>query len=65
MKKEYKIDGMSCQHCVKAVEKELEKLPLLNKNVEIGNAKIEFDDSKVSDEAIKKAIEEAGYKVVE
>ena len=65
MKKEYKIEGMSCGHCVMAVEKELNKLDIENMKVEIGSAKIEFDPDKVSEEDIKNAIREAGYKVTE
>ena len=42
MNKEFKIEGMSCGHCVVAVEKELNKLEIKDKKVEIGSAKIEF-----------------------
>ena len=59
-----KIDGMSCQHCVMAVKKELSKLDLNLKDVQIGSADLEYDESKVSKDDIVKAVEEAGYKVV-
>ena len=62
--KELKIEGMSCGHCVMAVNKELEKLNLEEKQVEIGSAKVSFDESKISEDKIKEAIEEAGYKVI-
>ena len=65
MNKEFKIEGMSCGHCVMAVEKELNKLVIEKKNVEIGSAKIEFDPDKVSEEDIKNSITEAGYTVTE
>ena len=65
MNKEYKIEGMSCSHCVMAVEKELNKLDIENKKVEIGSVKIEFDPAKVSEEDIKNSIREAGYTVTE
>ncbi|MEJ5351294.1 MAG: heavy-metal-associated domain-containing protein [Melioribacteraceae bacterium] len=61
--KELIIDGMSCQHCVMAVQKELSKLNLDSFDVKIGSAKITFDESKVKEEEIEKAIENAGYKV--
>lgn len=64
MKTLFKIDGMSCQHCVMAVKKEIQKLDVKNLDVKIGEASVEFDESKVSEENIKKAIEEAGYIVV-
>ncbi len=65
MNKEFKIEGMSCGHCVMAVEKELNKLGIKNKKVKIGSAKIEFDPDKVSEEDIKNSITEAGYIVIE
>ena len=64
MKTIFKIDGMSCQHCVMAVKKEIQKLDVKNLDVKIGEASVEFDESKVSEENIKKAIEVAGYIVV-
>ena len=65
MEKTFNIDGMSCDHCVMAVEKELGKLEIEKKKVGIGSAKISFDLEIVSEENIKDAIEEAGYKVIE
>jgi len=65
MKKEFKIEGMSCGHCVTAIEKELNKLALEKKKVEIGSADVEFDPDKVSEEDIKSSITEAGYIVIE
>ncbi len=65
MEKTFKIDGMSCGHCVMAVEKGLNKLEIENIKVEIGSAKVSFDAGKVSEENIKNAIEETGYKVIE
>jgi copper chaperone len=65
MNKEFKIDGMSCSHCVMAVEKELDKLDVKKKKVEIGSVKIEFDPDKVSEEDINNSIREAGYTVIE
>ncbi len=65
MEKEFKIEGMSCGHCVMALEKELNKLDIKNKKVEIGSAKIEFDPDKVSEEDIKNSITESGYIVIE
>lgn len=48
-----------------AVKDELEKIPHLQvRNVDIGSASIEYDESQVSDEAIVEAIEEAGYFLV-
>ena len=64
MKKEYKIDGMSCNHCVKAVQKTLSEINLIQFEVRIGSAKVEFNEIEINEEAIIRAIEDAGYKVV-
>ena len=58
-----KIDGMSCNHCVMAVEKNLSQIKLIKFKVTIGSAKVEFDENEIAEEVIIKAIEEAGYKV--
>ncbi|PKL88403.1 MAG: hypothetical protein CVV23_10280 [Ignavibacteriae bacterium HGW-Ignavibacteriae-2] len=62
--KEFKIEGMSCGHCVMAVNKALQKLELKDKQVEIGSAKVDFDETKTGEDQIKKAIEDSGYRVV-
>lgn len=64
MKSKIKIDGMSCQHCVMAVKKEVQKLNVTNLEVKIGEAFVEYDENKVSEAAIKRAIESAGYIVI-
>ena len=64
MKTLIKIDGMSCQHCVMAVKKGIQKLDVTNLDVKIGEALVEFDENKVSEENIKQAIVESGYIVV-
>jgi copper ion binding protein len=62
-----KIQGMSCQHCVMAVTKALEKIPgLKNVKVDLDKGEATFENMQnVSWENIRKAVEEAGYKVVE
>jgi copper chaperone CopZ len=58
------IDGMSCQYCVMAVKKEIQKLDVQKLNVQIGKATVEFDEIKLKIEAIENAIKEAGYIVI-
>ena len=59
------IEGMSCGHCVMHVKKELSKVSGLTiENVEIGKARVQYDEAKVTTDQISKAIEEAGYKLV-
>lgn len=63
--KEFKIEGMSCNHCVMAVKNGLKKIEGLNINkVEIGSAKVEFDENKTDTQKIIDAIEESGYTVI-
>jgi copper chaperone len=64
MKKTIKIDGMSCNHCVMSVEKNLSKLNLKDYKVEIGSAEVEFDEIKVNENEIIEAIQKAGFQVV-
>lgn len=61
--KKINIEGMSCGHCVMAVKKELSKIEVDSFDVQIGSATIQFEETKVSEEQIESAIEEAGYKV--
>jgi copper chaperone len=63
--KELKIEGMSCGHCVTAVKKGLSKVADVQvDDVQIGNARVQYDETKVTEKTIIEAIEEAGYKVV-
>jgi copper chaperone len=64
MKSIIKIDGMSCQHCVMAVKKEILKLNVQNLEVKIGEAVVEFDEMKLTENDISKAITNAGYSVI-
>ncbi len=58
------IEGMSCQHCVMRVKKAIEGLKGINKaDVEIGQAKVKFDESLTGKKEIEEAIVKAGYKV--
>lgn len=59
-----KIKGMNCNHCVMAVRKELQKLNINVKNVLVGSAEIEYDESKLPRKTIEQAIDEAGYKII-
>ncbi len=62
--KELRISGMSCGHCVMAVRKALSSLAGVQvKDVKIGSASIAYDETKVNEQAIHEAVEEAGYEV--
>lgn len=64
MTKIFKIEGMSCGHCVMAVKKELVKISLEKSDVKIGEAVVDFNENLVTEKDIADAIEKAGYKVI-
>lgn len=60
----FEISGMSCGHCVKAVDKALQQTDGVRvQNVAIGTATVEFDPSKVDTSAIARVIDDAGFQV--
>jgi copper chaperone len=62
----FKVPDMSCGHCKAAVEAELNKLSGVensNADLEKSTVAVRFDESRVSVEQLKGAIEEAGYTV--
>lgn len=62
--KEFIIEGMSCGHCVKAVEIEFSKIALKEFQVAVGSAEVTYDENSVDETKITAAIDEAGFKVV-
>jgi copper chaperone len=65
MKKIISVEGMSCGHCVKHVNEAL--VDLGAKDVEVSlEAKVAIAEIslEITDEAIKLALEDAGYEVV-
>lgn len=68
MKKTFKIQGMSCAACAKAIERvtlKLEGVDMSSVNLATEKLDIEFDEQKVSVERIFAAIEKAGFKAFE
>ncbi|MGF7048993.1 copper chaperone [Paenibacillus sp. DS2015] len=60
-----KVEGMSCNHCLNAVEGAVKSVGAVGKvNLELKNVTVEYDDSKVKLDAIKAAIVDQGYDVV-
>ncbi|WP_201317624.1 copper chaperone CopZ [Paenibacillus sp. EPM92] len=60
-----RVEGMSCNHCVNSVEGALKNLGAVGKvDLAAKSVTVEFDESKVSLNAIKEAIEDQGYDVV-
>ena len=65
MEKTLKIEGMMCNHCKMHVEKALNNLDGVSAEVNLEDKSAKAILSKeVSDEVLKQAVEEAGYKVI-
>jgi copper chaperone len=63
---EFKVEGLTCGHCVKAVTEAVHAVaPQANVAVDLkeGLVKIEAKSATIQTEALIKAIEEEGYKV--
>jgi copper ion binding protein len=66
MKTILKIDGMSCEHCVKHVTEALEGVAGVNSakvNLKKNSAEVKHGDDVTLD-SLKAAVVEAGYEVV-
>ena len=61
------VQGMSCGHCVNAVESSVGKLngvEQVNVHLESGKVDVSFDNEKVTLSEIKETIDDQGYDVV-
>lgn len=56
------IEGMSCEHCVRAVRGRLERTDGVKvDDVNIGSAVLDYDPAKTSVDDIEEAIADEGY----
>ncbi len=63
--REFTIEGMSCQHCVMAVKKELAKVQGVEiRDVRIGSASVRYDETRTDASRLEAAIVRAGYRVL-
>lgn len=59
------VEGMSCNHCVQAVEGALQEIGATGKvNLEAKSVDIEYDADQVDIMKLTDAIEEQGYDVI-
>jgi len=66
MKKVMLVEGMSCQHCVKAVTNALKELEgVTDVKVDLESKKVEVEGENLVDQTLREAVEDAGYDVVE
>ena len=64
MKNTFRITGMTCASCAKAIERSVGKVEgILSANVNLATEKlfVEFDESKTDPETIRDAVKKAGY----
>lgn len=62
-----KVEGMSCNHCVATIEKNVAAMIGVNEataNLSDKTVTIEFDETKVTEKAIRTTIENQGYDVL-
>lgn len=58
------ITGMSCMHCVKAIESVLDRLDGVEVlKVEIGSATIRYDEARINTFDISEVVREEGYSI--
>jgi len=56
------IEGMTCSHCVRAVEGRLQKSPGVEvDSVKVGSAELRYDPARTNVEQIADAIADEGY----
>ena len=59
---ELTIEGMSCEHCVRAVKNRLTATPGVTVDeVVVGSAKLRYDPAKTNVDEIEEAIADEGY----
>ena len=67
-KESFKIEGMSCASCAKAVERAAQKLDGVTEasvNFATGELSLNYESSKFKFTELKKVIEKAGYRIIE
>ncbi|MDA8375064.1 MAG: heavy-metal-associated domain-containing protein [Actinomycetota bacterium] len=61
----FRVDGMTCQHCVKAVSDELAQVPgITDFDVNLDTKLVTVNGDALDDAAIVAAVDEAGYEAL-
>lgn len=55
------IEGMSCDHCVRAVEKALGQPGVANPRVRVGAAELDYDPAQATPASLLAALAEEGF----
>lgn len=60
----YVVSGMTCSHCVASVREEVAEVEgVAGVDVDLDSGRLTVTGADVSDDAVKSAVEEAGYQV--
>jgi copper ion binding protein len=61
----YQVKGMTCDHCVQAVTKEISKLDgVTDIDIDLASGQVTVaSEQALSDDAVREAVDEAGYEV--
>jgi copper chaperone CopZ len=64
MRTTYTVTGMTCQHCVDAVSREITTVPgVTGVDVDLATGRVEVSGEGFTDEAVAAAVDEAGYEL--
>jgi len=60
-----KVEGMSCQHCVRAVTKALEAIPgVTDVKVDLARGEASFEEAQpVDEQTLRERLRKAGYRL--
>jgi len=62
--KTYTVVGMTCGHCVASVKEEVGEIPgVTGVEVDLATGRLDVTGEGVSNEAVRRAVEEAGYRL--
>jgi copper chaperone len=63
----YTVTGMTCEHCVASVTEEVSEIPGVTAvDVDLASGAVRVTgDAPISDDAVRAAVDEAGYELVE
>lgn len=61
----YRVDGMTCDHCVRSVRAEVAQVPgVTDVDVDLAGGSVTVtSEGEIDDAAVRAAVEEAGYEV--
>jgi copper chaperone CopZ len=63
--RDYAVSGMTCNHCVLSVQEEVSEVPGVQQvDVDLASGLVTVSGEGFADDAVRTAVEQAGYEVV-